>query len=93
MYIIQTNRNRIDFQSFMYEIEDMSWEEFKKLVINGEDITIFTKYDNFIVHNGKIVKQNCEIKVLINDERHLSVELKWKDGFRTISEYSLVREV
>lgn len=91
MYIIQTNRSRIDFQSFMYEIEDMSWEEFKKLVISGEDITIFTKYDNFLVHNGKIVKQNCEINVLINDERHLSVELK--DSFRTISEYSLVNEV
>ena len=91
MYIIQTNRSRIDFQSFMYEIENMSWEEFKKLVISGKDITIFTKYDNFLVHNGKIVKQNCEIKVLINDERHLSVELK--DSFRTISEYSLVNEV
>jgi len=30
MYIIQSNINKEDFQSIMYKVTDLTWEEFKE---------------------------------------------------------------
>jgi patatin-like phospholipase/acyl hydrolase len=36
MYIIQTNRTMIDFQSYMYEVKEKTWEEFKEYILNED---------------------------------------------------------
>lgn len=91
MFIIQTNRNYQDFQSYMYEIKNQTWDEFKEYILNKEDFTakiVNSIYDNFEFHMGKVKKENIN-SCRINDEFHLRVI--FNDG--SISEYMLVNKV
>lgn len=91
MFIIQTNRTITDFQSYMYEIKNQTWEEFKEYIISNEDFTskiVNLIYDNFESHVGRTKSKNAT-KVNINDEKHLQVEFANK----IISEYMLVNKV
>lgn len=93
MYIIQTNRTKTDFQSYMYEIKNQTWEEFKDYIISNEDFTykiINTIYDNFEEHICITKRNNIKIdKIIINDDKHLCV--MFEDY--AISEYMLVNKV
>lgn len=91
MFIIQTNRTITDFQSYMYEIKNQTWEEFKEYIISNEDFTdkiVNSIYDNFEIHVGK-TKSSYVTKINISDEKHLQVEFANK----IISEYMLVNKV
>lgn len=92
MFIIQTNRTKEDFQSYMYEIKDSTWDEFKSKILSKEyyDIPIKFKYDNFKIHTGNTKKKGHNIvNVLINDDRHLSIEFEDSE----ITEYMLVNKI
>lgn len=91
MFIIQTNRTITDFQSYVYEVKNQTWEEFKEYIISNEDFTskiVNLIYDNFENHVGK-TKSSYVTKVNISDEKHLQVEFANK----IISEYMLVNKV
>lgn len=91
MFIIQTNRTITDFQSYMYEIKEQTWEEFKEYIISNEDFTskiVNLIYDNFEVHTGRTKSKNVT-RVNISDEKHLQVEF----ANETISEYMLVNKI
>ncbi|NFH01342.1 hypothetical protein FC831_13825 [Clostridium botulinum] len=91
MFIIQTNRNSQDFQSYMYEIKKQTWEEFKEYILSNEDFTskiVNFTYDNFDVHIGKTKKENIN-SCRIDDDFHLRVI--FNDG--GVSEYMLVNKI
>ena len=92
MYIIQTNRTKVDFQTYMYEVNDRNWNCFKDSIINNREgiLNIRNTYDNLLIHEINKIRKGFKIKeVLINDEKHFSI--KFDDG--TISEYSLVNRI
>ena len=73
MFIIQTNRNNIDFQSYMYEIKKQNWEEFKEYIVSSEDFT--SKIVNSTLSNkpSRTKTDKKVIRVNINDDHHLEV--------------------
>ena len=90
MYIIQSNINKEDFQSYMYPIKEQTWEEFKEYILSNEDFT-----DKIIngTMTGSIKPKDCKIEVSnINDEHHLRVNMTRKDGTIQISEYYMVTD-
>lgn len=74
MYIIQTNRNTVDFQSCMYEIKSQTWEEFKDYILSNEQFTAKVITTTFSDYPAKTKRDNIKvIKALINDDFHLEV--------------------
>jgi hypothetical protein len=92
MYIIQTNRNDVDFQSYMYQIKKQSWEEFKEYILSNEDFT--GKIVEGTMEKPIITKpSSCKISELnINDDKHLKVLIGLNNGDQMISEYYLVED-
>lgn len=74
MVIIGTSQNKEDFQSIVFEVNNLTWDEFKTKIIHGEE---------FINHIGKssmswgnTTKRKCHGRVFCvsnNDEWHLKV--------------------
>ena len=71
MFIIQTNRTAIDFQSFMYEVINQSWKGFKEKIKNGNhyltDTSLMFDQSKIKLDGLKVVKCN------IDDEKHFEV--------------------
>lgn len=68
--IIQNNINKVDFQSMIYEVRGVSWNEFKESVIKGIDIEeniIKSSMNGCGRNNGECVQVN------IDDNFHLEV--------------------
>ena len=90
MYIIQSNINKEDFQSIMYKVTDLTWEEFKEYILNNDDST---KREFIGTMEGIHKPKNCKIKVAdINDEHHLRVSITRGSGIIYTSEYYLVTD-
>ncbi|MBI6005902.1 hypothetical protein H8J86_08040 [Clostridium perfringens] len=84
-YVIQTNKNKVDFQSRIIKVKDMNWEEFKAKIINQkEDDPVFEIYDSTM--QGCILPKLTKIyEVPVNDEIHLEVKFKIWNGDDTTS--------
>ncbi|HFD2052170.1 TPA: hypothetical protein ACF2DE_002901 [Clostridium perfringens] len=79
-YVIQTNKNKQDFQSRIIKVKDMTWEELKNKIINQrEDDPAFEIYNATM--RGCILPRFTKIcEVPINDEVHLEIKFKIWDG-------------
>lgn len=88
MYVIQSNINHKDFQSLMYKVSDLTWEEFKEYILseNHDKTFIGTMAGATKLKNSKYVSLD------INDEHHLRVKITRPDGFNHITEYYLVTD-
>lgn len=74
MYVIQTNRNIIDFQSCMYEIKNQTWEQFKDYILSNEQFTSKVLTTTLSDYPAKTKRDNIKVKkALINDDFHLEV--------------------
>lgn len=74
MYIIQTNRTMIDFQSYIYEIKDKTWEEFKEYILS--EYSMKNKYLNKLNEYWAIRPRDEYAyveRVNINDDIHFEV--------------------
>lgn len=92
-YVIQTNRNKQDFQSRIIKIQNMSWEEFKTKIVNQkENDPAFEIYDSTM--QGCILPRMTKIyDVPINDERHLEVKFKiWNNDEITSYFYKVPKD-
>lgn len=99
IYVIQTNHTldvlgvEYDFQSSLLEVKgDRStmedWNYFKSCILNGRK----SEYIKSTML-GRIIRENVKpVRVIINDNYHLSVLYKDDDLKYTKSEYYLIRE-
>jgi hypothetical protein len=75
MYIIQTNRTMTDFQSYIYEVKEKTWEEFKEYI--QSEYSIRNKYFNELnkVWAMKPRDDNYAYieRINVNDDRHFEV--------------------
>ncbi|MGU8679036.1 hypothetical protein ACV3Q3_12830 [Clostridium perfringens] len=79
-YVIQTNKNKGDFQSRIIKVEDMNWEEFKlKIVNHKENDPAFEIYNSTMW--GCILPRMTKIyEIPTNDEKHLEIKFKIWNG-------------
>lgn len=74
MYIIQTNRTMVDFQSYIYEVKEKTWEEFKEYIMS--EYSIRNKYLNKLNEYWSI-RPREELayvkRVNVNDDIHFEV--------------------
>ncbi|MBO3356142.1 hypothetical protein [Clostridium perfringens] len=84
-YVIQTNKNRIDFQSRIIKVNDMSWEEFKTKIINQKENDPFFEINDSTMRGCILPKFTRIYEVPVNDEKHLEVKFKIWNGDDIVS--------
>lgn len=84
-YVIQTNKNRIDFQSRIIKVKDMSWEEFKTKTINQKENDPFFEINDSTMRGCILPKFTRIYEVPVNDEKHLEVKFKIWNGDDIVS--------
>jgi hypothetical protein len=94
MYIIQTNTNFVndklgDFQSLMYGIDKLTWDEFKEYILSSETINVNLLRGTM---KGSIKATNWKVEeILINDDIHLEIIAVYgKYNFRVNVKYYMV---
>ena len=88
MYVIQSNISRQDFQSMMFKVEDLTWEEFKQYILSDNYDKKFSG-----TMKGKIKLKDCKYEMLeINDEYHFRIKITRENGDSYISELYLVTD-
>lgn len=81
MKIIQTNRTMIDFQSYIYDIKDQTWNSFKNYILNEDyyknkalndlnNIYKFRPKDSFVEKVN--INDNFHLEVIFNNSRSCS---------------------
>jgi hypothetical protein len=88
MYVIQSNINHQDFQSMMYKVTDLTWEEYKEYMLSNN-------YGKEIIGTMqcKLKLKDCTYETLdINDDYHLRLKITRPDGFSYVSECYLVTD-
>jgi hypothetical protein len=65
----------IDFQSYMYEVKEKTWEEFKEYILNEDSwVKIRASSTTLSYHTANPRRGDLYvIKETINDDRHLEV--------------------
>lgn len=84
-YVIQTNKNKVDFQSRIIKVKDMSWEEFKTKIINQKENDPFFEINDSTMRGCILPKFTRIYEVPVNDEKHLEVKFKIWNGDDIVS--------
>lgn len=88
MVIIQTNMNFKDFQSLIYEVDGLTWDEFKHHILKNIDYKKYIKGSSMQFGQTTCRKRSVD-KILVNDEFHLGVRYdnKSRSGFYLMKNY------
>lgn len=88
MVVIQTNMNFKDFQSMIYEVDGLTWDELKHCILNNIDYKKYIKGSSMQLGETTCRKRLVD-KILVNNEFHLGVRYdnKSRSGFYLLKNY------
>lgn len=101
MYIIQTNeslngnKEEVDFQSLMYSVGDMTWDEFKDFILHEKKKSLKITKSTMKFWNNTftpILTRAKILQVIINDDMHLKIFVKDDRPWFGISKFYKVED-